>query len=68
MPRSYGHLKELEPEIQKMREEGKTKSEIAKCMGLSKKQITNFVTRYNRKKEKEVAGIITKQWSYCGIF
>ena len=61
MARSYRHIKELEPEIQKMREEGKTKNEIAKCLGLSKKQITNFVTRCNRKKEKEAEGIITKR-------
>ena len=39
MKRRYTHIKMMEPEIIKMREEGKTRQEIADALGLTKTQI-----------------------------
>lgn len=47
MSRKYTKIKELEPQILAMRAEGKTCREIAKSLGLEKKQIVNWVTRHN---------------------
>ena len=47
MPRKYVKIKELDPQILAMRAEGKTRREIAKSLGLEKKQIANWVTRHN---------------------
>ena len=57
MPREYRHIEEYEKEILRMRAEGKPNREICEKYGFSKKQITNFITRYNRKQEKLAAGI-----------
>lgn len=58
MPRNYRHIEEYEAEILKMRAEGKTKREICEKYGFGAKQITNFITRYNKRQEKIAAGII----------
>ena len=42
-----------------MREAGKSRQEIADELGLTKSQIKSWVTRYNRKKEKQARGIPT---------
>ena len=56
--RKYTHVKELEVEILSMREAGKTRREIAEHLGLEKRQIETWITRYNRRQKKIAAGII----------
>lgn len=51
MKRQYTHIKILEPEIIAMREQGKTRQEIADALGLTKVQIKAWVRRYNRESE-----------------
>lgn len=51
MKRQYTHIKILEPKIIAMREQGKTRQEIADALGLTKVQIKAWVRRYNRKAE-----------------
>ena len=49
MARKYTHVKVMEEEILAMREAGKTRQEIAEEIGLTKKQVKDWVTRYNRR-------------------
>ena len=56
MPRSYRHISDYTEEIIRLREEGLTGREICERLGFTKKQYTNFITRYNRKQEKIEAG------------
>ena len=58
--RKYTHMQELEGEILTMRKEGATRQEIADRLGLSKGQIKNWITRYNRKQGKLEAGIMPR--------
>ena len=60
MPRGYRHISQYEQEIIELREQGKSKREICEIYGFSMKQLTNFITRYNRKQEKIKAGIALK--------
>lgn len=60
MSRKYTHIEKIEPEIQEMREAGKTRREIAEYYGLSIVQIKNLVNRQNRKKRKQTQGILPK--------
>ena len=60
MPRGYRHISQYEQEIIELREQGKSKREICEKYGFSMKQLTNFITRYNRKQEKIKAGIALK--------
>ena len=60
MPRNYRHISEYEKEILEMRRQGKSKREICEKFGFSIKQLTDFVTRYNRKQKKLAAGISIK--------
>ena len=53
MKRKWTDMQKLEPIILQMREDGRTRQEIANALGLEKKQITNWVTRYNRRQEKQ---------------
>ena len=55
--RKYTHIKELEPVIKRMREEGKSVREIAEHLGLPKKQVKGWVTRYNHRQERMAARI-----------
>ena len=57
MPRSYQHISNYEKEIIKLRKQGISKREICEKYGFSMKQLTNFITRYNRKQDKISAGI-----------
>jgi len=57
MPRSYRHISNYEKEILELRAQGKTKREICEKFGLEMKQLTNFITRYNRRQEKIEAGL-----------
>ena len=58
--RKYTHVEEFEPLILRMREEGKTLREIAEHLGLTKKQVKGWVTRYNHRQERIAAGIPPK--------
>lgn len=60
MPRNYRHMNENEKEILEMRGQGKSKREICEKYGFSIKQLTDFITRYNRKQKKLAAGISIK--------
>ena len=50
----------MKKEILEMRKQGKSKREICEKFGFSIKQLTDFVTRYNRKRKKLAAGISIK--------
>ena len=50
-------LKDKEQLIIQMREEGKSRQEIADSLGLTKKQIKAWVNRYNHRLKKQAAGI-----------
>ena len=52
-------LRDNEEIIIAMREAGKSRQEIADELGLTKRQIKDWVTRYNRKVEKQAKGIPT---------
>ena len=54
--RKWSNIQAIEGEIIRLREEGKTRQEIADRLGLEKKQIKNWVNRYNRKGQGKVAG------------
>ena len=58
--RDYTHVGEYEQVILQMREEGKTRCEIAEHLGLTKKQIKGWINRYNRKQRRLAAGIVPK--------
>lgn len=60
MPRSYRHISNYENEILELRKQGLSKREISEKLGFTMKQITNFITRYNRKQDKIKAGIEIK--------
>ena len=61
MARGYRHMQEYEKEILELRAQGKTGREIREKFGFSKKQYDNFITRYNRRQEKIVAGVAIKK-------
>ena len=60
MPRNYRHIKEYEKEILELKSQGLTEGEIGNQLGFSRKQINNFITRYNANQRKIEAGIIIK--------
>ena len=61
MAREYRHIQEYEKEILELRSQGKTRREIYEKFGFSKKQYSNFITRYNRRQDKIAAGIALKK-------
>ena len=56
--RKYTHIAEPEGRIQAMREGGATRQEIADHLGLTKKEVKDWITRYNRRQAKLKAGIL----------
>ena len=61
--RKYTHVNEYETIILTMRQEGHTRREIADELGLSIKQVEDWITRYNKRqalllsgKERKVRG------------
>lgn len=60
MPRSYRHISDYEKEILELREQGLTQREIDENLGFTRKQVHNFITRYNSKKRKLESGIVVK--------
>ena len=61
MSRKYTKIKELEPEILKMRVAGKTRREIAESLGLEKSQIKGWINRYDWEQARKEAGILPKK-------
>ena len=57
MSREYRHIQEYEKEILELKGKGFTNREIGEKLGFTLKQIHNFITRYNEKQRKLVAGI-----------
>ena len=55
--RKYTHFREIEPQIITMREEGMSRTQIAEELGLTWKQVDNWVTRYNKRKAAIVTGL-----------
>ena len=55
--RKWVNIKILGPEINAMREAGKTRQEIADHFGLDKIQIKNWINRYNKEVKRLEAGI-----------
>ncbi len=53
--RKYTHVDEYEPVILQMREEGRTRREIAEHLGLTMKQIKGWINRYNRRQRRSFA-------------
>ena len=61
MARSYRNISMYENEILEMKRQGKTLNEIGLKYGFSKKQVHNFITRYNAKQRKLEAGIMVRK-------
>lgn len=61
MARKYTKIKEYESEILSMRAAGKSRREIAESLGLEKKQIKNWISRYNREQARVKAGLKPKK-------
>lgn len=59
--RKWTNMKLIEAEILEMRKAGKTRQEIADHFGLSKKQIKDWVTRYNREQARLLKGTLPKR-------
>ena len=55
--RKWVNIKILGPEINAMREAGKTRQEIADHFGLDKIQIKNWINRYSKEVKRVEAGI-----------
>lgn len=55
--RKWTNIKVYEKEIIRMREAGNTRQEIADALGLEKKQIKNWINRYNQTQAQLKAGI-----------
>ncbi len=60
MPRSYRHISNYEKEIIELKSQGLTSREIGAKLGFTKKQVHNFITRYNEKQRQIRAGIALK--------
>ncbi len=52
MKRKWTNIQSVEMVIHQMREEGRTRQEIADALGLEKVQIKNWINRYNRRQKK----------------
>jgi transposase len=60
MPRSYTNVKHLELQVFEMKANGKTNTEIAQLLGLTKTQIKELVKRHNRRERKIAEGEIVR--------
>ena len=49
MPRGYRHISNYEKEILELKAHGLTTREIGAKLGFTKKQVHNFITKYNEK-------------------
>lgn len=60
MARKYTKIYEFEPLMMAMREEGKTRREIAAHFGLEIWQVKDLITRYNRRECNWREGVLPK--------
>ena len=60
MERKYTHIKGIEKEVFKLKEEGYTNKEIAERYNVTLKQIKNLINRHNREQRNLKEGIIPK--------
>ena len=60
MPRKYSHIQEHEKEIIELRSQGMTLRQIGEKLGFTYKEMRGFLSRYNRKQRKLVAGVPPK--------
>ena len=58
--RKYTKMEKYASQITAMREEGRTRQEIADALGLDYDQVANWVKRNNRKKRNLAQGITPK--------
>ncbi len=61
MPREYRNVKQYEREILSLKAQGLTLREIGEKLGFSRKQIDNFLTRYNNNQRKLATGMTLKR-------
>jgi len=61
MPREYRNVKQYEREILSLKAQGLTLKEIGERFGFNRKQIDNFLTRYNNNQRKLATGITLKR-------
>lgn len=61
MSREYKHIQQYETEILRLKSEGYTHREIGQKLGFTKKQVKNFVGRYNIKQRKIATGVALKK-------
>ena len=61
MPREYRHVQQFEKEIFELKSKGYTLQVIGEKLGLTRKQVHNFITRYNQKQRKIEAGIAIRR-------
>lgn len=54
MGRKYTHIMQIEDKILNLHKEGKTRREIVQTLGLTLKQIRNWVNRYNKRQAKDI--------------
>ena len=59
--RKYTHFRELEPQIIAMREEGMSRTQIAEELGLTWRQVDNWVARYNKRMSTLASGMPSKR-------
>ena len=59
--RKYTSIKQYDEQIIQMREAGLCRQEIADELGLTKKQIENWVTRYNKQRAAMASGEPSKR-------
>ena len=57
MPRKYSHIQEHEKEIIELRSQGMTLRQIGEKLGFTYKEMSGFLSRYNRKQRKLAAGV-----------
>ena len=61
MSREYRHIQPYEKEILELKAKGYTNREIGEKFGFTKRQVKDFINRYNRRQEKIAAGIAIKR-------
>ena len=61
MPRSHQYISDYEKEILELKSQGMTLRGIGERFGFTRKQVHNFITRYNAKQRKIKAGVALRE-------
>ncbi len=61
MSREYRHIQQYEKEILELKAKGYTNREIGEKFGFTKRQLENFINRYNRRQRKIAPGIAIRR-------